>query len=49
MGAKFATLGLVALATVFTFQLLSHASGANQLAQTGFSGTANLFKTLQGR
>jgi len=49
MGGKFATIALVALATVFTYQILSHASGANSIAKTTFSGTANLFKVMQGR
>ncbi len=48
MGAKFATIALVALATVFTYQLLSSVNTV-PIAKTTFSGTANLFKVMQGR
>ena len=49
MGGKFATISLVALGTVFTYQILSHASGATSIIGTSFKGLGSLFKTMQGR
>jgi len=49
MGDKIAGYGTIALGLVALYLLLAHASGTTSIAGAGFSGTATLLKTLQGR
>jgi len=49
MGDKIAGYGTIALGLVALYLLLAHASGTTSIAGAGFSGVANVLKTLQGR
>jgi len=49
MGEKIAGYGTIALGLVALYLLLAHASGTVSIGSAGFSGVANVLKTLQGR